>query len=147
MRSRLYRSETDKMVGGVAGGLGHYLGIDPTLVRLFFVILAIANGIGVLIYIVALIVIPSASQVGIEEREATTPEGEAGERSVVVSGPGRAANPQAAALIGAALIVAGLLFLIGNLNIFWLRWLDFDILWPLLLIAAGAALIWRRVGG
>src|SRR5512135_1783471 len=55
---RLYRSKTDSMVGGVCGGLGKYFGIDPTLVRLVFVLLAVFGGGGVLLYIILWIVIP-----------------------------------------------------------------------------------------
>jgi phage shock protein C len=55
---RFYRSTIDKKIAGVAGGLGDYFDIDPLLVRLIFVILAIAGGGGVLIYIILWIVTP-----------------------------------------------------------------------------------------
>jgi hypothetical protein len=54
-------------------------------------------------------------------------------------------NSQAKLIIGAALVLLGLLFLGQNLRIAWLSWLEFDILWPMLLIAGGVTLIWRRV--
>jgi phage shock protein PspC (stress-responsive transcriptional regulator) len=47
------------MVGGVCGGLGEYFDIDPTLVRLLFVVTALAGGPGLLAYIIMLIVVPS----------------------------------------------------------------------------------------
>lgn len=55
---RLYRSRTDRMVGGVAAGLGQYFSIDPTLVRLLFVIGTLAGGPGLLAYIILLIIVP-----------------------------------------------------------------------------------------
>ncbi len=55
---RLYRSRTDRMVGGVAGGLGKYFSIDPTLVRLLFIIGTLAGGPGLLAYIILLIIVP-----------------------------------------------------------------------------------------
>ena len=58
---RLYRSDDDKMLAGVAGGLADYLSIDPTLVRLAFVLLCLVHGIGFLAYIVMWIVMPRAS--------------------------------------------------------------------------------------
>jgi len=45
------------------------------------------------------------------------------------------------------LIALGAVFLLQNLNLAWLRWLDFDVLWPVLLIVAGLALLLRRVKG
>ena len=55
---RLYRSRTDRMIGGVCGGLGKYLNIDPTLVRLLMVALALFGGPGLVIYLVMLIIVP-----------------------------------------------------------------------------------------
>ena len=55
---RLYRSNTDRKVGGVAGGLGEYFKIDPTLVRLAFVIASLMGGPGLIAYVVLLIVVP-----------------------------------------------------------------------------------------
>ena len=57
-RKKLYRSQTDKMLGGVAGGLGDYLDIDPTLIRLAFVLLFLAGGHGLLVYLVLWLVVP-----------------------------------------------------------------------------------------
>ena len=58
MKNRLYRSKRDRMLAGVCGGLGHYLGIDPTVVRLIWVFLVFGAGFGVLAYIICAIVIP-----------------------------------------------------------------------------------------
>ncbi|NOX62706.1 MAG: PspC domain-containing protein [Chloroflexi bacterium] len=55
---RLYRSRKDRMIAGVCGGVGEYLGIDPTLIRLVLLLLAIWGGGGVLAYLIAWIVIP-----------------------------------------------------------------------------------------
>lgn len=56
---RLTRSETDKMLGGVAGGLAQYLNIDATLVRLGIVVISLFTGVGVLAYLIAWMVIPA----------------------------------------------------------------------------------------
>jgi len=55
---RLYRSRTDHIIGGVCGGLGAYLDVDPTVIRLLFVLLAFAGGPGLLAYLVMLILVP-----------------------------------------------------------------------------------------
>ena len=58
MRERLYRSRSDRMLFGVAGGMADWLDLDPSLVRLVWALLILAGGIGLLLYIVAAIVIP-----------------------------------------------------------------------------------------
>jgi phage shock protein C len=55
---RVRRSTTDKVIAGVAGGLGRYLGIDPVILRIAFVLLALSGGSGVLLYIIGWIAIP-----------------------------------------------------------------------------------------
>ena len=58
-RGRLYRDETDKILGGVCGGLASYLRIDPTIVRLVFALVAFAGGGGILLYILLWVILPS----------------------------------------------------------------------------------------
>lgn len=58
MNKRLYKSEDNRVLCGVCGGLGEFLGIDPTIIRLIWALLCILAGTGILIYIVAAIVIP-----------------------------------------------------------------------------------------
>lgn len=55
---RLYKSNRNKMIDGVCGGIAEYFGIDPTLVRLGAVVLTCAGGSGVLAYIIAALIIP-----------------------------------------------------------------------------------------
>lgn len=55
---KLVRSSDDRMVAGVAAGLANYVGIDPVIVRLLFVLLTLAGGHGILIYLVLLIIMP-----------------------------------------------------------------------------------------
>lgn len=58
LQKRLYKSNTNKMLDGVCGGIAEYFGIDPTLVRLAAVLLACMCGSGLLAYIIAAIIIP-----------------------------------------------------------------------------------------
>ena len=55
---RLYRSNTDRMIAGVCGGIGEYCNIDPTLVRLAWAIFACCGGAGIIAYVIAGIIIP-----------------------------------------------------------------------------------------
>lgn len=54
---KLYRSSQDKMLCGVCGGIGEYLNVDPTLIRLVWAILA-CSGTGILVYFLAAVIIP-----------------------------------------------------------------------------------------
>ncbi len=55
---RLYRSCGNRMITGVCGGIAEYLGVDPTLIRLGFVLLTLLNGAGLLLYILMAVVVP-----------------------------------------------------------------------------------------
>ena len=57
---RLTLSSTDKMIGGVCGGIAHYFNIDPTLVRIIAVVLALIGGGGLIAYLLAWIIMPKA---------------------------------------------------------------------------------------
>ena len=58
MRDRLYRSRTDRMLFGVAGGMARYFDLDASVVRIIWALLVLAGGAGLLLYLVAAIVIP-----------------------------------------------------------------------------------------
>ena len=58
MNNRLTRSRSDRMVAGVCGGLGNYLGIDPVIIRLLWAAAIFMYGSGLFLYILAWIIIP-----------------------------------------------------------------------------------------
>lgn len=151
MHRKLMRSRTDHMIGGVCGGLASYLGVDPTVVRLIFVLLAIGNGAGVLIYFVLWIVVPREDRpagAGTEETISANASEIADRARTLgdeVRGIAATPNPRAALFFGVALIGLGVVFLLENLH--WLWWFRFDVLWPGLLILAGLMLIVTRLKG
>lgn len=55
---KLYRSDKNKMLAGVCGGIAEYFGVDPTLIRLAWVVFSLLGGSGLLAYILAAIIIP-----------------------------------------------------------------------------------------
>ncbi len=56
---RLYRSKKDKVLGGVCGGIADYLGVDPVIVRLVWILVTIASlGFGLIAYVVAWLIVP-----------------------------------------------------------------------------------------
>ncbi|MFO8037293.1 MAG: PspC domain-containing protein [Anaerolineales bacterium] len=142
-KTKLYRSRTNRMLGGVCGGLGIYLNIDPTIVRLLFILLLFGSDFGFLLYIVLWILVPE------EGRELTGEERGIGDRfrdmgddiQEAVAQP----HPQAGILLGAGLIIIGGILFLDQMNIRWLTWLDLDMLWPLILIIGGVSLLIRQL--
>ncbi len=57
-KKRLFRSKKDRILGGVCGGVADYFDVDPTIVRLIWVLLTLAWGAGLLLYIIAWIIVP-----------------------------------------------------------------------------------------
>jgi phage shock protein C len=141
------------MIAGVCGGLGHYLSIDPIWVRLVFVLLALSGGgLGVLIYLVLWLVIPreGSGQPATTETVRSGTE-EIAERARAMGDEVRERlsqpDPRLISLIGVVLVGFGVIFLLRELNLAWARWLDFDVLWPVLLIVLGVILIVRHFRG
>ena len=62
MEKRLYRSEKNKVIAGVCSGIGEYLGVDPVIVRLIWVVFTFIWGIGLLVYLVAWLIVPLKSE-------------------------------------------------------------------------------------
>ena len=60
---KLYRSEDDRMMAGVAGGLGEFLDIDSTIIRLIFAFSILLGGTGLLVYAVMWLVVPESPAV------------------------------------------------------------------------------------
>jgi phage shock protein PspC (stress-responsive transcriptional regulator) len=60
---RLYRSESDRKIAGICGGLAEYFEIDPVIIRVLFVALALGVGSGVLLYIIMWFIIPTESEI------------------------------------------------------------------------------------
>lgn len=115
---RVRRSRTDRVVGGVCGGLGRYLGVDPVLLRIAAVALALSGGAGVIAYIVAWIVIPDDD--GAEQM------------------PARPANRHGVTIaVGAGLIALGALLLLRNA----LPWFGWAVFWPIVVVGIGALVL------
>ena len=75
MQKKLYRSERNKAICGVCGGLGDYFGIDPIIVRLIFVLLFLTYGMGLTFYVVCALVIPKEPAGPIEAEFSAGEEG------------------------------------------------------------------------
>jgi len=77
MENKLYRSQTDKMVAGVCGGLAEHFKIDPSLVRLAFVLLFFFGGHGLLLYLILWIIMPTEANRTVVDVHPHTPSPQA----------------------------------------------------------------------
>jgi signal transduction histidine kinase/phage shock protein PspC (stress-responsive transcriptional regulator) len=115
--NRLQRLPHGRLVAGVAAGLGWRLGVDPVLIRIAFALLAFAGGAGLVLYGLLWVVLPVATDDPPPRRPATTQQG-----------------------VALALIVLGILLLLRALGI----WFGDQIVGPIVLLAAGSAVLWAR---
>jgi len=74
MERKLYRSRTEVMIGGVCAGLGDYLKVDPTVVRLAFVLTALFGGHSILLYLVMWLIMPPVPEQPAVEHPAVATE-------------------------------------------------------------------------
>lgn len=116
---RVTRSRTDRVFGGVCGGLGRYFGVDPVLLRVAAVALALSGGLGLVAYLIGWAVIP-------EDPEGTEPP------------PPRPVNGHGASVaVGAALIALGALLLLRM----FVPWFSMALFWPLVVVGAGVLIL------
>jgi phage shock protein PspC (stress-responsive transcriptional regulator) len=164
MDTRLYRSRDDRMLGGVAGGLADYLAIDPSLVRIGWVLLFLAGGVGLLLYIIMWIVVPEEGDLTPEEFAASSAAGAAAAPGAPAAPAGgsvdwhtqrvaerearraarrarRAANPNEGRVVG--LVVGGFLVLVGFAFLLreFIPAINFDLFWPILLVLLGIVVL------
>jgi len=135
---RLLRSKTNRVYGGVCGGLGDYFGVDPTIIRILTVVLAFASGGGVvLVYFILWWVIPEAGQEN--QSVADRANNAQAEIKQVVTGSN---GYDRRAWVGVILIGVGVIALANTLlpwRIF--RW---DFFWPVIIIMLGLLIVFRR---
>lgn len=152
---RFYRSRTDRVFAGVCGGLAEYFIIDPLLIRLLFVVLALAGGGGVLIYIILWIVShenpavtnTTQSQPATDNPADAPPEArpvyESTSYSQPVSTQSKPPRTQRGLIGGLVLITLGVIFLVVE----FVPSVDFGDLWPLILVVIGIGLLYKSIQG
>ncbi len=152
MANKLYRSTTDKMLGGVAGGLAEYFNIDATIVRVLFIVVTLLGGGGILAYIILWIVVPEKpyqipkmpdSGSGDENKDKNNLKSESNEQEspsgnfTMNSAALESEKPAKSIRLAVILIALGGLILADN---FFPRF-DFVDYWPAILIAIGISLL------
>lgn len=153
MRDRLYRSRHDTVIGGVAGGVAEALDIDPSIVRVVWVLLAfMTGGLAALVYLIMLIVVPQEPE-GLAPGDATvSAAGESAEYAnpaspaapVTSTFTGTAARTRrrrngggGALVFGVILILVGAYFLVRQ----YIPAIDLDLVWPVVVIVVGGLLV------
>lgn len=141
-QTRLYRSTTNKTIGGVAGGIAEFFDIDPVIVRVIFILLMLFGGSGVLIYLVLWIAVPERPFTSGMFSSMGAPDQPAGQEKPasdpVTNNKPTSSQKLDGSLIGGVLLIgAGTLILAGR----YIPRIDFGDLWPLLLVLVGIILI------
>lgn len=132
---RLYRSRKDKVIAGVCGGIGEYFAVDPVWVRLGLILLALADGVGVVLYILAWILVPENPS----QKSAKMTVAEETVENVKKAKNGKATEHEKISMLGVFFVLLGGALLIKK---FW--WFDFKFFWATVLILFGLHLIMRR---
>lgn len=145
--SLIYRSEDNKILGGVCGGLGEYFKIDPNIIRVIFVLLAVFGGSGFLIYIILWIMLPSKSQANIgkdhlkenlhEMKEKVRQFAHDFKNSAQTGDKQKSKN-----LLAFIAVLLGIIFLLQNFGFGDL--INLNKFWPLILIALGISIMLRK---
>lgn len=133
-QKKLYRNTQKRVIGGVCAGLGDFLNIDPLLIRIIFILLAL-NGIGLMAYFVMWLVIPAqdSAESGDEAIRANLEDMTSRARDIFGSTSGQA-------MIGGILIAFGIVFLIKM----FVPAIPDGIFWPVVLIVVGVGILIRR---
>jgi len=154
MTRKLYRNRDDRVIAGVCGGLGAYFGVDPTIIRVVAVASIFVGGAGIVAYLILAIIVPlegttaaepkDTIKENVEDIKETADQLGRDIRSTVVQED--VDTEEVAALrsrrfnwLGIAVLVFGVVLLLGNFNVFW--WFNWGILWPIPVIAIGILLI------
>ncbi len=144
MPKRLYRSRKDKMLGGVAAGLAEYFDIDPTLVRVIFVVSLFAGGAGIIAYIILWIIVPeepfiwtTAQDTKVNEENQQTSDEDKIKNEQNFNTAYEEHRRKRSSAAGIILIVLGFLFLADN----FVPRIHFSDFWPLILVAVGIGLL------
>jgi phage shock protein C len=138
MNRRLYRCRENRMLAGVAGGVAEYAGLDPSLVRILWLVSVFFWGVGVLLYIAMVFIVPL---------EPLTPEAAAAHAAAEGTGAGsthrhREGSGRAMTFIGVVLLLIGSLALVDVYLPGWASWRQ---LWPLLFLGAGGFLVFTAM--
>lgn len=138
MNKQLYRSKFNKKIAGVCGGIAEYFNIDPTVVRLVWVLFSLTYGIGFVAYIVAIIIVPEQEAAGFGFNPQQNYEQNHQESNTNANlGKTNFDSKRSSIILGAILVLVGI-FLLGG---YYFTWLSLRQLWPVIFIVIGVLII------
>lgn len=137
MEKKLYRDESQKVIGGVCAGLAEYFGVDIAVIRLLFLFLLIFKGGGIIIYIVLWIALPKKSYQPPFVDYTVPPTAPPQANPQMFNQPKKRST--ASIIAGAVLVLLGVYFIMDDFNIIP-NW-DFNHFWPVILIAIGIVFV------
>jgi phage shock protein PspC (stress-responsive transcriptional regulator) len=136
MSKKLFRSNKEKVLGGVCGGIGNYFDVDPVIVRILFVVAAISWGTGIILYLIAWIIIPKEEIIYSQQGNYDN-SNDAEMSGFQTTAENIKSKSKSKNFFGFALIIIGGLILFDDyVNIMKIKYL-----FPIILIVAGIYLI------
>jgi phage shock protein PspC (stress-responsive transcriptional regulator) len=115
-RNRLIRTDSDRMIAGVCGGIAAYLAVDPLWIRLAFVVLSAASGVGLLSYIILWLIMPNGRNVDWNAKAVFGDNWEHLGDTMYDSASRFKRHPQTTTIVAVALIAFGIVLLLANLG-------------------------------
>lgn len=141
----LYRSEENRIIAGVCGGLGEYFNIDPVMIRIIFFLLAFFGGSGIPVYLVLWLIIPSKSHLNDDQGETVQEnikEIKTKAKEFAEDVKSSSQNNNTKRIFGIIIMFVGVVFLLENFGFYFLNYLWR--FWPLLIIILGFLIITRN---
>lgn len=139
---QLLRSDQDKIVAGVCGGIADYIGVDPVFVRLGMVLLVFASGVGLMIYPILWLILPTKANALLSFSDRVMDNLTQVGHTAGDSLERFRQRPNSAGVAAAVLIFLGLCFLANNFGVF--AWIGLGGLGALILIIGGIYLLFGR---
>jgi len=142
--SILLRSKENRIIAGVCGGLGEFFKIDPTVIRIIFILITLFGGSGGLLYLILWLIVPSENK---DKEPKDLIRDNAKEikdetKELIKKSKNYSKKEEGRLIIGITLMILGLMFLLENFNIFRIQYLFR--LWPLILIVIALGILFKK---
>lgn len=137
---KFYRSRTDRIIAGVAGGIGEYFEIDPVVFRILFIILLFAGGFTFWLYIILILVVPSEIEGAVKGKKT----GKEKAKKETKKAKEEAEQLSGKQIIALVIILMGLAILMTSLFPTYLGWFKWNVFWAIVILLIGFVILFKK---